>query len=91
MAPGNALLSGFQLVRVGGTKYHYKFNFVHNAGVGDVIEKETQGNADGNGNVIYLDRHALKAPAGWGLKGFKLIRPTSGNIAYRYWIQKVVA
>ena len=89
MAAGTALLSGFHLVRVGLTKYQYKYTFVHNAGYGEVIERQTAASYDDGGKVAALAGHTLKAPPGWGIKGFQLVRPTKDTIAYKYWVQKL--
>ena len=46
-------------------------------------EQVTPANSDGGGNPIYLDRHELNCGIA-GMRGFKLNRPASNQIQYRY-------
>ena len=84
---GNGLLTGFKLQRAVPTKYHYVFSFNPAAGVGPVLEQSTPGQV--GKNAIYLDRQSVRAPVGYGLKGFQLYRPTGNTVAYKYWVQKI--
>lgn len=87
MAPGMGLLTGFKLQRTVPTQYHIQFTFNPTAGVGPVLEQAT---APQEGkNAIYLDRQTVRAPVGYGLKGFQLFRPTGNTVAYKYWVQKI--
>ena len=78
------------MVQAGKNKIAFQIGYIEDSGEGEVLEKTTDSTfAPVVGrSVIYLDRQKIKAPEGWGLKGFKLERSGSG-ILYRYWIQKV--
>lgn len=48
------------------------------------FNKETPANDWGNNDLHYLDRHDVSCPAGTALQGFKLHRPTSTQLQYKY-------
>jgi hypothetical protein len=48
------------------------------------FDRYTPANANGSGNIIYLDRHSVYCKDGEALYGFRLIRPSSSQISYNY-------
>ena len=52
-----------------------------------VFGNVTAVNDDGNGNLVFLDRHNVNCNGGAGIAQFRLDRPTFGKMAYRYTCQ----
>lgn len=48
------------------------------------FNRSTTENDWGNNNIFYLDRHDIKCNANEALQGFKLDRPSSNKLAYKY-------
>ncbi|MCJ8271254.1 MAG: hypothetical protein MJK04_17875, partial [Psychrosphaera sp.] len=78
----NQGLSGFKLEN-NGSNYQYKFSC--NSASGDISSANTQTSSsdDGNGNTVYLDRHAVDCN-GRAIGNFQLIRSSGDQVAYRY-------
>jgi hypothetical protein len=51
-------------------------------------DRRTPANADGSGNVIYLDRHAVFCNDREVLNGFQLVRPNGSTISFAYGCSK---
>jgi len=85
MAPKGHFLAGFRLVRGTPKKYCYLYWTRKVDAAGPDKEGYTRPNDNGNGAVIYLNRHNIQVPKGCGLRGFQLHRPTVDNICYKYW------
>jgi len=90
MAPEGCFLTGFKLFRNGRGTMRYDYSYVQ-ASMGRTEEKSTRPNDWGQGKVHYLDRHDIQVPAGCGLRGFQLYRPTRSTIAYTYWYAPIKA
>jgi hypothetical protein len=67
-----------------GKKYRYDYTCSKVAGLGACVNHSTNGNEDGGGNMVYLDRHDVKCKPGEVLTRFKVNRPTDKTIRYDY-------
>lgn len=47
-------------------------------------DRSTPANSDGKGDVIFLDRHSVYCNDGEALTGFRLVRPSSSQISFKY-------
>lgn len=81
----NQGLNRFRLVRNGQGQYRYVYRCC-DLGVpcSEKNTKNTPPNADGAGNMIYLDRHEITCGNDNFITSFRLIRPTSTQISYRF-------
>ncbi|OAD19459.1 hypothetical protein THIOM_004905 [Candidatus Thiomargarita nelsonii] len=79
---GNKALLGFRLFRPTGSTIAYKYT-CGSRSMGQITTKRTGTNDDGNGNLIFLDRHHVDC-GNKVLLGFRLFRPTGSTIAYEY-------
>ena len=80
---GSDGLTGFSLDKDGASKMLYNYKCRDGIGGSLSAEKNSGPNDWGNNDVIYLDRHTLdcgKKP----IAQFKLYRPQSNKIAYKY-------
>lgn len=83
--PYNGFLKHFHLNRNDrGDLYRYTFSCCSPLPKMACYTNETPGNKDGNGNMVYLDRHRPSCRSGYFLNSFKLVRPTSTTIQYKY-------
>jgi hypothetical protein len=50
----------------------------------EIFGRRTQADSDGDGNIIFLDRHSVYCNEGEALNGFKLVTPGKDKIAIDY-------
>ncbi|VDI65907.1 Hypothetical predicted protein [Mytilus galloprovincialis] len=87
--PSNGFLKHFHLNRNDhGDLYRYTFSccspHYYQRSQMTCYETTTPANADGKGNMVYLDRHRPSCHIGYFINGFQLVRPTSTTIQYKY-------
>lgn len=76
-------LNQFKLRRSGNDKLYYKYKCLDGVDAPNNINKNTDANDWGNGNLIYLDRHNIDC-RGKPLAKFRLTRPSNGKIRYDF-------
>jgi hypothetical protein len=85
-ATGETVLTRFQLMTrydpMGLTYYHYDFTYCFL--LSNDYNRNTPAQDDGNGEVIYLDRHDISCRPWEVLKGFHLTRPTVPTLSYEF-------
>lgn len=80
----NSVLSQFKLNRSGQNQYRYDYSCLSSNKPLQCRSVTTQGNDDGGGNAVYLDRHDINCNDDETLSQFKLTRPTGNTIQYQY-------
>lgn len=74
----------FRLVRDGQGKYRYDYTCSSDGDLGNTFDKDTGFNDEGNGNLIYLDRHNVDCGIDSALTQFQLTRDGQGKYRYNY-------
>lgn len=80
----NEGIQRFRLIRNGQGKYRIDYTCAANGQLGASSNKDTGFNDEGNGNVIYLDRHNVDCGKDSVLSQFQLTRNGQGKFRYNY-------
>lgn len=81
-------IRGFKLVRDGKGQYRYDYICSNNGNLDKPIDKNTDYNDDGKGNLVYLDRHNIDCGKDLALAQFKLSRNPNNQYRYDYKCEK---
>ena len=80
----NKPITQFRLHRKDGDKIHYKYSCGNTIPSNSCRDVTTEYNEQGDGNVIYLDRHAVNCNEGEYLSKFRLDAGDTGKYRYEY-------